>query len=129
MPFEFNVIFRYDDFKTPFWMFNFDQFQYFQIVIIYFWSQRKWTNIDDVNKWILYVKESRDLSILFLFVFFNRHSLNFRNGKRIYMNFCSSLSFDFWPFELEFVLHLGPYFHLVSSKLFELFVGFRFEHV
>jgi len=58
MPFEFHVIFGYDDFKTPFWMFNFDQFQNFQIVIIYFRRQRKWTYIDDVNKRILNVKES-----------------------------------------------------------------------
>ena len=129
MSFEFHVILRYDHFKTPFWMLNFDQFQNFQIVIIYFRRQRKWTYIDDVNKWILNVKESGNLSIFFLFVFLNGHPLNFRNGKRVYMNFCSSLSFDLWPFQLELVLHLSPYFHLVSSELLELFIGFGFEHV
>ena len=98
MPFKFHVILRYNDFKTPFWMFNFDQFQYFQIVIINFRSQRKWTYIDDVNKWILNVEESRNLSIFFLFVFLNGHSLNFRNRKRVDVNFRSSLRFDLWPF-------------------------------
>jgi hypothetical protein len=123
MPFKLHVIFRYDDFETPFWMLDLHQLQDFQIVIVNFWRQWKRTDIDDVNKRILYVEQPRDLCIFFLFVLFNCHSLNFRNRKRIDMNFRSPLCFNFWPFKLKFILHLGPYFHLIISELLELFIG------
>ena len=129
MALESSVVFRNDYQESSFWMLDFDQFQDFQIIIVNFICQRKWTNIDDINIRVLDWKQSCNLSVLLLFIFLNRHPLNFWNRKWIDVYFSSFLCFYYWPLLLELILHLIPNFHLVLSQFLQLFICFAFEQI
>lgn len=71
MSVEFDVVFWYNDTEPFLWFLNFYEFQNLEVIIVDFVGQREWTNINNINVWILDAKNSGNLGIFLLFKLFD----------------------------------------------------------
>jgi hypothetical protein len=108
MLWEFYVVLRNDNVQSTRCIFDFNQFQYFHVILAYLWCHKIGCNIDNINVWIFQTEDSRKLTIFALLILLKTHSSQVRNTETVNMDFDATLITDGRPGLLEFFLHFRP---------------------
>ena len=114
---ELGEVFWYNDGEPLLRLFYLDQLKNLKVVVVDLTGKWEWANVDDIDIRILDSEESGNLGVLFLLIFFNRHSLPLIDGERIDMDLYPLLVSSFTPLIDKVLLHLLPNLKLVLLQL------------